>query len=274
MTTPLPEFETPPVIEVVLGVQFERLESLHAPQLGHVWQAFRDRFPKTEEHPPLEPAFEQFGQKHLNQTGVRLEMLSAFPPPRIWFLNEAGTELVQIQQDRFVRNWRKRSEGNPYPRYAFLRGEFANDFRQFVDIASPLGFGPVQANQCEITYVNIIAAGEGWTAPGELAEVFTQFRSEYSDQGMGLPEEAAVNSRYVIKDGDTPIGRLHVAIAPVVRESDGTSAFRFSLTARGIPRDESLEGVLAFLDQGHEVIVRSFASLTTPKMHQIWGRTQ
>lgn len=104
MQSPLPEFNKPPVTEVVLGVQFGQLESLHTPQLGYIWRSYRDRFPQAEEPPPLEPSVEQFGARTGRRQGVRL-VLSPIPPrPRLWFLNEDETELVQVQQDRFVRN--------------------------------------------------------------------------------------------------------------------------------------------------------------------------
>jgi len=88
-----------------------------------------------------------------------------------------------------------------------------------------------------------------------------------------MPEEAAVNSQYIIRgDGDEALGRLHVAIAPVVRTTDGSSAFRLSLTARGRPADVGTVAVLQLLDRGHEAIVRGFASITTVEMHALWGR--
>ena len=50
------------------------------------------------------------------------------PAPRFWFVNESGNELVQVQRDRFIRNWRK-TEGQPgYPSYDNLREAFADDW--------------------------------------------------------------------------------------------------------------------------------------------------
>ena len=258
---------------MVLSVQFERLESLRAPQLGYLWQAFRDRFPHTEEQPPLEPTFEQFGSKVGVGAGVHFELLTSLPSPRVWFLNVPGTELVQIQQDRFIRNWRKTEDNNQYPRYSFLREQFTKDLDQFQSLVAQQGWGNIEPNQCEITYVNVIPAAEGWSVPGDLGRVCTLFRSSYSDDGLGVPEEAAVNARYIIiGDEDEALGRLHVAIAPVARAVDGTPAFRLSLSARGRPADVGTKAILQFLDRGHEAIVRGFASITTLEMHALWGR--
>lgn len=275
MTQPLPEFDKPPVTEVVLGVQFEKLGSLRTPQLGYAWQAFRERFPQTEEQPPLEPVFEQFGPRTGGRPGVRLELLATPPQPRLWFLNESGNELVQIQQDRFVRNWRKREDSDEYPRYRNLRELFRRDFEEFCGLVQREEWGEVVPNQCEVTYVNIIAAGEGWEDHGDLGKVLTMFAARYSDGQLGKPEEASVNIQYVLRAADAePVGRLHVAANPVLRVSDNRTAIRLSLTARGRPDGDTVDGVMRFLDRGHEAIVRGFASITTPEMHRVWERKQ
>lgn len=273
MSSSLPEFGEPPLIEVALSVQFEKLDALQIPQLGLAWQTFRERFPRTEEQPPLEPTFERFGQRSGGQRGVRLELVSTPPTPRVWFLNDEGTELVQVQRDRFVRNWRKKEDTDTYPRYHRLREAFKQDFSSFCNLVSDQGWGTVVPNQCEATYVNLIAAGNGWTSHGELGNVVTVFSTTYSDTPLGTPEEVAINLKYILTDAATkPVGRLHVNATPVIRADDNTPAIRLVLTARGMPEGEGLDGVLAFMDRGRQSIVRSFASITTEAMHKIWKR--
>jgi hypothetical protein len=48
--------------------------------------------------------------------------------------------------------------------------------------------------------------------------------------------------------------------------------FVLTLTARGRPIGEGIEGALAMLDIGREWIVRGFASVTTRTMHDVWRR--
>ena len=169
MMKSLPVYQKPPVVEVALGVQFETIEALHAAQLGSVWQAFRKRFPKSEEHPPLESAFEKFGTKPEKERGVRFEVLTALPTPRLWFLNESGNELVQVQQNRFIRNWRKRTDSDEYPRYRHIRECFRKDFEIFRSLIDREQWGAIEPDQCEVTYVNVIPAAragritENWT---------------------------------------------------------------------------------------------------------------
>jgi len=102
--TPLPDFEGPPVVEVALAIQFKRLERLRAAHLGLLWSKFRDRgFPRTEDHGPLEPASERFDRNAVQpQLGIDVRVFDVPPLPRVWFLNEGGTQLIQFQPDRFV----------------------------------------------------------------------------------------------------------------------------------------------------------------------------
>lgn len=269
----LPDFAKPPLAEVALSLQFETLERLRTPQIGLLWSEFRQRFPVTEEHTPLDPVFERFGVPRTSAPQVRMEMLDTLPVPRVWFLNEAGTELVQVQQDRFVHNWRKVGEGDEYPRYERLRETFRSELESFQSIVAHEQYGTIVPNQCEVTYVNHIVAGDGWTTHGQLAQVLTVFQSSYSDDHLSEPEHAGLAIRYILQDDEQkPIGRLHAAVQPVFRREDNQPMFVFTLTARLRPAGESTADVLGCLDHGREVIVRAFASMTTPPMHKIWGR--
>ncbi len=273
MTRNLPDFANPPLAEVALSVQFEPLEKLRTPQIGLLWNEFRQRFPATEEHAPLDSEFERFGIPRTSAPIVRMQMLETLPVPRVWFLNEAGTELIQVQQDRFIHNWRKVGEGDAYPRYERLRQTFQSELEAFQAIVAREQCGEIVPNQCEVTYVNHIVAGEGWTNHGQLSQVLTMFQTNYSDDRLGEPEDARLSIRFILRDDDQkPIGRLHAAVQPVFRREDNQPMFVVTLTARFRPAGERIEDVLCCLDRGREVIVRAFASMTTPQMHQVWGR--
>ena len=100
----LPEFENPPLIEVALSVQFDLLPTFQAPQIGLLWADYRDRFPRTEQHPRLEAVTEKFELP--SRPKYRIELSSAPPVPRCLFLMEAGTGLIQVRAERAVNNGR------------------------------------------------------------------------------------------------------------------------------------------------------------------------
>lgn len=245
MNEQLPEFDNPPVIEVALSVQFERL-SLSAAHLGLVWEKFRGRFPVIQEMPELEAALERFDPPEKGVPGVRVEV-GSMPIPRFWFINEAGSELVQVQRDRFIRNWRK-TEGQPnYPRYDNLRTAFDSDWEIFASFASQESNAQLVPNQCEVTYVNIIEDAD----TGQLERVIQWVNGSYSDDYLDNPEDAELKLRYVLKDEDEkPWGRLHIAVARAIRPTDSKPVVRLSLTARGEPRTRDHRGSAGVAGQG------------------------
>lgn len=270
----LPEFDNPPVIEVALSVQFESLQKLKGPQVGLLWGRFRSRFPNLEEHPPLPHVVEVFGTQNIEQN-VKFELLDLLPPQRTWFLTERGEQLIQVQQDRFVHNWRKRTDEDEYPRYDQLVTEFRQELREFKEFLAQEGIGDLDFTQCEVTYVNQISV-EDWPIHQQLERVIAPWSGNLSDAFLPIPEDSRLAIRYVIPSSDasteTPLGRLHVTANPAFRISDRKPMIVLTLTARLKSDGSGLEGVARALDSGHEWVVRGFASITTPYMHQIWGR--
>lgn len=265
MPDALPDFREPPLQEVALSVQFTPLDALSVPHIGLLWDGFRERFPKTEEHPPIEPAFERFGAVQIREP-IRLRVRQKYPRPRVWFVNDEETNLLQIQEDRFVSNWRRRSAEAEYPRYPILRKSFLGDFGTFQDFVRTHDLGELDLVQCEVTYVNHFELPE----PLTIGEAVTVFRESYSEPFLPDIEGGALRLRYVITCADKPCGRLHVH-ADLSRQS----GVRLVLTARGPLRGgESTEGVCGFFDLGHEWIVRGFTAMTSGQLHKKWGRTQ
>jgi len=216
---------------------------------------------------------EKFSEKPMFP-GIQMSLLDVPDPPRYWFATEAGSQLIQVQQDRFVHNWRKTTDAEPYPRYESIRKPFAENLEVFCGFLSENRIGDFVPNQVELTYVNIIPSGEGWERFCEIEKVVTVSRLEYSDNFLSEPENINYYERHLIHDEGQPIGRLHINIKPTIRISDNKQMLEMNLVARGIPIGSDIEGVLKFLDLGREWIVRGFASITRPEMHKQWGRTK
>ena len=263
----LPDFSNPPVVETVLSVQFDRLPTLGTAHFGLYWNEVRDRFPSTEEHGELPPVFERSPEQPQPVVGIQFQALEAPPTPRFWFVDERGNELLQIQKDRFIKNWRKVGEGDLYPRYETVREGFDSDFLGFSRFISRNGFGTIRINQCEVTYINHIVAGVGWNTLDEVDKVFAVWRQP-KQKYPGPAQDLMFRARFPIPDQHGIFaGRLIATVQPVRRVLDGTPMFVFELTARGQIGDGT-----DFFDLGRNWIVNSFAELTTPEMHRVWGR--
>ncbi len=262
-----PDFENPPVIETVLSVQFQPLSQMRAAHFGLFWNQIRDRYPTTEERPALDPVVERFPEPVKRRLGVHLPILETPPLPRVWFIHRSQNELLQVQTDRFIRNWRKTSGGDAYPHYETVKQWFDQDFLEFQDFASREKLGAIEVNQCEVTYVNHIVAGDGWTAHEDLDKVLTLWQQPRTPL-PGKAEDATFHARFPIKTTDGhPVGRLHLDVQSAIRNADGKPMFVLNLTARGM-----LGKSTEFLDLGREWIVRSFAEITTAEMHHLWRR--
>lgn len=262
------KFHRPPVIETLLAVQFAELEKFAVPHFGLFWSEIRDEYPRQEVKPPLAQEFEQFGGLPTQPT-VGL----TFSPElvaRCWFISEHGDQLIQVQRDRFIRDWRKSPQAPEYPEFRVLRPRFEADWSRFVRFLEREHIGQPEVNQCEVTYVNHVPIGEGWTSFGKLDGVMKILRSP-TGKFLPEPEILALNASYEMQDKR---GRLHVTLNPAIRRQDGQRVLQLTLTARGRPASASHADVMAWLDLGHEWVVNGFADLTTTSMHDRWGRYQ
>jgi hypothetical protein len=64
----LPDYEKPPVIEVVCGILFEPIKGLTAPYIGVLWEKFKSEYPRCKEVAPLVPVIERFDEEGLLMT--------------------------------------------------------------------------------------------------------------------------------------------------------------------------------------------------------------
>lgn len=267
----LPEFARPPVTEVALSLQFQPIDKLKGPVIGLLWGKFKDRYPVVEEHPPIDSVIEQFGEPQTIGK-VQFQFFDALPPSRVWFVSKSGSELIQVQQDRFVYNWRKVKEEDEYPRYSNLRRALIKELEVFRQFLHEEQLGDLVFNQTEVTFVNTIVSGEGWQRHGQLHNVLTIHSGSYSDSFFDEPENILTVLRYVIpSDVGTPRGRLHITVAPVFSNKDKKPAFNLTFIARCSP-DGSIDDAISCLDLGHKWMVKGFASITTKEMHRIWER--
>jgi len=134
---------------------------------------------------------------------------------RFWFINDVGTEILQIQPDRFVHNWRKVGEEAEYPRYERIRRTFLSEFLRLSRvIKSHLG-RELMPNQCEITYVNYFGLED---APDALE--FFRMPEDFPQIRFAVPGPEG-----------HPIGRLIVQAGPAVTRA-GARVFQLMLTVR------------------------------------------
>lgn len=262
-------FKNPPVTETILDVQFAPLRELTLPRLGIYWSRIREQYPTEEVKPPLPATIEDFSGLVVLKN-PEIEILPE-PDARFWFTDPTSTQLIQIQRGRFIRNWRKGPAPHDiYPRYDQLRAYFERDWSTFVAFLEDEHLGIPEVIQTEVSYVNQIELGVGWESLGDVGKVLTLLRPYEPRVFLSDPPELTVlSAAYVLPERQ---GRLHVAAQPAIRRSDGRQILQLTLTARGKPRSSKPEDIVACFDLGHDWIVNGFVDLTTPTMHEIWGK--
>jgi len=266
-----PKFANAPVSEVALSLQFDPLPGLQIHHFGLLWAKFRDRFPKVESHPPIERTIEAFNRDPQLVPTVTFELVNPFMTPRVWFVNQTGTELLQVQRDRFIVNWRRIKSEDKYPHYEYVREILEREYKLFASFIGEHKIGEIRFNQCEVTYINQIQTCPVWQKHSQVGRVLNVMAPEFKEENLPTPELFRFSAQYFMGDPNAPIGRLHLEFQPGFKASDRKPIFAMNLVARGKPMGDSLAGAIAFLDVGRANIVCGFRDLTTPEMHKEWG---
>jgi hypothetical protein len=241
------------------------MRSVH---FGLFWQRVKDEFPNMEEHPPLAPVIE-LADEPVTQVQLRFETRETYLLPRVWLLNNGGSEMMQLQDDRFIKNWRKAAPNAEYPHYTpVIKPAFNQDFERFQTFVVDEKLGEIKVTQCEVTYVSHIIAGEGWSKRGEIDKIFTFWKEPPAHQHLGQSEDIACHARFpILGPHGEWIGRVHLDVQPGISISDNKPMFAMNLTARGMYGSGT-----DFFDIGRRCIVKSFEHLTTEYMHEIWRK--
>ena len=265
--TDLPEYDNPPINEVVCGIQFKRLNDLLNPYLGLLWEKYKPEYSRCQEVAPLMPMIESFDIP----TAQRLELLGEPPLPRTWFVHSNENSIIQVQRDRFLHNWREIRTDDSYPRYFTIIDSFREHLSKFITFLDEYNLGVVEPVQYELTYVNIILQGEGWETFSDVGKVFSNFTWSTSESDfLPLPESMNWNTSFLLPKY---AGRLHTKIQSGIRRSDDRPLFRFELTARGIGEYKTTETMSRWFDLAHEAIVRGFTELTDFQIQKtLWRR--
>jgi uncharacterized protein (TIGR04255 family) len=274
--TKLPTFKKPPVVETVLGVQFDPIRGFTNAHLGafrvRVKQAASagERWMRVSDAVPLPPTFERFDDEHAwMDVGLTLTFSQEPPASRLQIRNESGGALIQLQNGRLHYNWIRQVDG-AYVRYRNVRPGFDAIFAELAEFLVEQGLGEIKPNQWEVTYVNHIPKGTVWNTPEEWAHLFIGLPSLGSPQGEIRLESFGGMWHFEIPERR---GRLHVEVSHAkTQEEPKEELIRLTLTARG-PIEPPAGGAIAAsrgLDLGRQVIVTAFRDLTSERAHLYW----
>ena len=214
---------------------------------------------------------EKFGTQAFSENLIQITFADVADFSRTCFITADETGVIQIQRDRITRNWRTRSNGQPYPGYEALRSAFLNQLTEFGQFLHQEQLGDLKPIQWELTYVNELLIEHE-----HVADALTVWRDLLDPQGNVVdPETVSILTRYVLSSkesgSDLPFGRLYLEVRPALRASTGDEIVFLTLTARGHTSIDGSPDLSYWLDEGHSAIIRTFLSSTSLSKQREWG---
>lgn len=262
MTQQPVKFEKPPVIETVLGVQFDPIPMTNA-IAGWYWKsALGQEWANANQVQRIEDVFEKFGSEREWRIPNQIRLFQKPTQDRLQISRKDNERMIQVQDTRFIYNWRK-IEGSRYPSYDAIIPEFEQQFEGFRDFVTANNLGEIKLNQWEVTYVNHIPKVGLWEGLNDWPNIIPYLRDMFDARAVD-----AFSSSCQQEIGRQQ-GRLHTDIKFAKAKSESNEELLLiQLTARG-PIDEN-QDFRRGCDFGHSEIVSAFISLTSDSAHKFW----
>jgi uncharacterized protein (TIGR04255 family) len=252
----LPEYEKPPLSEIAVGVQFELLPGWHSRHVGHFWTEIAEEFPTTQDQPPI---------LNISERGPRLEILLLPPLRRTFLISKDQNYVIQLQDSRFLLNWRKIKETDVYPRFGTVFQEFLSAWGRFSDFVTREKLGSARPNKYELTYVNHIEHADKPLAATVEKHVKLFNWSNLNVEFLAPP--TGINTVWTFAlPGQLGFGQANLSQG-VKSDGRGVLVLVMSCTGDASPK-LSLNDWFATT---HEWLARGFVELTTDFAHRQWG---
>lgn len=251
------DYENPPVVETSFGFTFPPVKGWSLFHLGMLWSRLRLRYKFPEAHLPMGNVEIEDVDLKLGPD-VRLESL----PLRSWFLDSSKNQLLQVQTNRFIRNWRAIHAEQKYFHYSDLKPMFQEDwsiYRQFLkdeNLPEPGVF------QCDVTYINHLLKGREWNTLDDIGPLFQKMN-------FNLKGSLVTSISFVATAGSN---QVRMDTSPAIRQ-DGTPIIQLTLSVNGKPASTSEPDIWSKLDECHKVLVETFAEITAEDLQNgVWKR--
>ena len=250
-------YENPPIDEIVCGIRFDSIKQLQSGHFGILWQKFRSDFPKTEDQNLIGPVPKE-----------DLENPNKLPLPRIWLIHRDENELIQVQRNRFLHNWRKRRTDDEYPGYEKVIENFERYLSRFQAFLVDENLEGLVAREYELTYIDLIPKGQGWENPDDLAKVFPNLLS-LTRQSVLLNDVKGINWQTILGLPNS-LGQLVVALRNAQRVSDNQQLLQIEFKALS---NQPYQPMRSWFDAAHNTITELFSNLVSDKIQEeFWGR--
>jgi uncharacterized protein (TIGR04255 family) len=253
-------FENPPVDEVVVSTYFNPpLSDFRSEHVGLFWEEIMNEFPVVRQQLPV-------------GTGPGAIADELFPMPRYWFIAGNEINLIQIQKNAFMFNWRRRDE--EYPRFhdnikpAFDKyyGLFNEFIRKTIEIAE------LSVDLCELTYVNALEPCEFWAGPQDTARVIPSF--SILAPGIDFSGSPEFNCSYAYKIETDMELNISIRVGPKLEQPE-VRLLIFEIKASGRVGKVAKSGTDEWFERAHDAIIKCFLDMTSRNIqNRFWKRVE
>ena len=258
-------FDNPPIDEVVVAAYFAppvlEFQSQH---VGLFWERIKDRFPVVHQQ---DPVVHQLGP--LGMAGV-MSVDEPVPMPRYCFLSADEVNVVQVQKDAFLFNWRRRDD-KLYPGFRdVIKPTFDRLYDEFeAFLLSEVGVTELPVALCELSYVDIIEQCDYWQGPGHTQNVIPAFSNPLPGLEGAAENDFDCSYVFYVEEDLTVFVRIRTLVRP--QQADQpllTIEMKASNQFEGVQR-RLTDG---WFERAHDTLLRLFIKMTGKQVQrEHWG---
>lgn len=256
------KYGNPPINELVLGLYFDQPTPMRAEYAGVFWASVRDEFPSIQQQPIIAPPAPSGGQIYSFEFSGPFEM----PMPRFWLEAADGNTLMQLQNNAFLFNWRKRD--TTYPHYDSVKAGFDKNYATYLRFLRKEFNVTPSIQIAELTYINIVESCEYWTSAKDTGRVFPSFQFASPPKGINDPDFHQTMSERFAPDL-TITSTIRNGAVP--KPTGQVAALVFEYRAIGLLGSADKTEADAWFNRAHEAIGVYFNTMTSPEIQkQYW----
>ncbi len=251
------DYEKPPVVETAFSFTFPPIKGWNVFHLGLFWARLRTRYPFAEARLPM-------GSIEIEELDLKLgpEIHLETLPLRSFLLDSSKNQLLQVQSNSFIRNWRAVEAEQKYCHYSELKPMFAEDWNAYVEFLKSEKLSNPNVFQCDVTYVNHLVKGREWQTLDDIAPLFQRMKFD-------VKGSVVTSFSFVATIADK---QVRMGVCPAIRP-DGTPIIQLTLNVNGKPAGPSERDIWAKLDDCHKLLVETFAEITAEDLQKrVWKR--
>ena len=256
MSSPSIAFRNPPINEVVVSTYFNPpLSDLRSEHIGLFWKEIKQEFPVVSQQAPV---------------GIRPDIFGSepFPMPRYWFIADDEINLIQVQKNAFMFNWRRKDE--QYPRFhKNIKPTFDKYYGLFSEfIRTETNIADLTVDLCELTYINTLDHCEYWAGPPDTAEIIHSFAM--LNPGIDASESLGFSSNFGYRVSSDL--QLNISIRSGFRtQQQDVPVLIFEIKTSGRLGQIAKSGADEWFERAHDAIIECFLSMTSREIQtRLW----